>query len=131
MCEQESSFFNPAAGGRSLNDNAKFDRTRSHTSTIEILRLLFNSLVIAIEVWERFENGEVQYFNTDNQETLQKRWFIYITDIERDANELRSLRTMLRQKIEAYDNMRNGVLGSQYEGSNVVLMLNSLLTPHP
>ena len=71
---------------------------------------------MTIEVWERFEEGGIHYFDIDNQETLQNAWSTYIADIEKDANELRCLQTILRQKIEAFDNMRNGASRDQAAG---------------
>ncbi|MCJ1403964.1 hypothetical protein MMC11_007187 [Xylographa trunciseda] len=96
-------------GQAPLSDDPKFNRTREYTSTIELLRLLYNAIIKIIESWERFEDGELQYFEVEEQATLRKTWDGYIADIVKDSNELRSLRTTLRQKIETFDNMKNGV----------------------
>ena len=53
----------------------------------------------------------MQYFLGNEHETLRQTWDGYLADMETSLNELRSMRTILRQKIETFDNMRNGVSG--------------------
>ncbi|MCJ1283202.1 hypothetical protein MMC26_002530 [Xylographa opegraphella] len=93
-----------------LNDDVSFNRTREYTSTIELLRLLCNAIIKIIEYWERFAAGELLYFHVEEQATLQRKWDGYVADIEKDSNELRSLRTTLRQKIETFDTMKSGLV---------------------
>ncbi|MCJ1383972.1 hypothetical protein MMC17_007086 [Xylographa soralifera] len=97
-------------GQAPLSDDPKFNRTREYTSTIELLRLLHSAIIKIIESWERFEDGELQYFDVEEQPTLRKTWDGYFADIVKDSNELRSLRTTLRQKIETFENMKNGLV---------------------
>ena len=92
-----------------MTDDKKFSRTRDYTATIDLLRLLHNSLVRIIESWERFGDGEVQYFEIKNEESLQAIWEDYLASIEKDMTELRSLSRVLSQNIEALDNKRSGV----------------------
>lgn len=93
----------------SLIDDAGLNRTRELTWTTELLRLLHGSLVRSIESWESFDDGELQYFHVEEQQTLRQSWDIYIAEIEKDINELRSLRRILQQKIETFDNIKDGV----------------------
>ncbi|MCJ1291921.1 hypothetical protein MMC34_003470 [Xylographa carneopallida] len=97
-------------GQAPLSDDIKINRTREYTSTVELLRLLCNAITKTIESWERSEAGELLYFLVDEQTTLQKKWDGYVADIMKDSNELRSLRTTLRQKIETFDNMKSGLV---------------------
>ena len=99
-------------------DDRDFRRTRDYTSTLELLRLLHNTLIRIIESWERFEKGEMQYFQVNDNQTLHTIWEGHLADIETQSNELRSLRTILRQKIETFDNMRNAV-SSTTRGSHL------------
>ena len=92
-----------------MSDDVKFNRTREYTSTIELLRILCNAVIKIIESWERFEGGELLYFHVEEQSILQKKWDGYLADVVKDSNELRSLRTTLRQKIETFENMKSGV----------------------
>ena len=93
----------------SLTDDTKFSRTRDYTATIDLLRLLLNSLVRFIESWESFADGEVQYFEVKDQESLRKMWENYLAGIEKDMAELRFLRRALDQRIQALNNKRSGV----------------------
>jgi hypothetical protein len=89
-------------------DDAEFTRTRNYTDTVELLRLLHNSLSLTVESLERFHNEEAQYFQA-NQNALRMTWDRYFAVIEKDCNELRFLRTVLQHKIDAFDNKKNGV----------------------
>ena len=93
----------------SLTDDTQFSRTRDYTVTIDLLRLLLNSLVRFIESWESFADGEVQYFEVRNQETLRSIWETYLANVEKDMTELRFLRRVLDQMIEGLTNKRSGV----------------------
>ena len=106
---QEESIFNEPVRKASLVDDIRLSRTRTYTTAIELLRLLHNSLVKVIESWESFENGEIQYFEVNEQETHRRGWGSYFAAIEKNMTELRFLRRLLQQRIEMFDNMRNGV----------------------
>ena len=92
----------------SLVDDQDFSLTHQFTRIVELLRLLHNAIIRIIESWESFEEGEVQYFQVE-QDTLRTLWNAHLADIEKDVRELRSLRRSLQQKIEIFDNKRNGV----------------------
>ena len=92
-----------------MTDDTQFSRTRDYTATIDLLRLLLNSLVRFIESWESFADGEVQYFEVSYQETLRSIWETYLANIEKDMTELRFLRRALHQMIEGLTNKRSGV----------------------
>ena len=89
-------------------DDAEFTRTRNYTDTVELLRLLHNSLSLTVESLERFHSEEAQYFQA-NHNALRMTWDRYFAVIEKDCNELRFLRTVLQHKIDAFDNKKNGV----------------------
>ena len=74
-----------------------------------MLRLLHNTLATTIESWESFEDSDLEYFRSEKQRTLRKTWDSYMMRIEEDLKELWSLRRILQQKMEMFDNMRNGV----------------------
>ena len=105
---QEATIFH-TTGQAPLSDDPKLNWTRDYTFTLELLRLLHNAIIKIIESWERFEDGELQYFDVEEQGIRRRTWDGYLTDIVKDSNELRSLRTTLRQKIETFDNMKTGV----------------------
>ena len=106
---QEESIFNKSVRQATLIDDAKFSRTRAYTEIIELLRLLYNALVKVIESWESFESGEIRYFDVREQDTLRKVCESSLASVEKDTTELRFLRRSLQQRIEMFDNMRNGV----------------------
>ncbi len=93
----------------SLTDDVKFTRTKEYTTTIELLRLLYNTLVKLIESWEGFNDGGVQYFDIRENEPLDQRWESYFASIEGDMTELRYLRRSIQQQIDTLDSKRNGV----------------------
>ena len=105
---QEASIFNANAQSASLIDDEEFSRTREYTWATELLRLLHNSLVKIIESWEEFASGEVHYLEV-NHDTLRRLWESYLAGIHKDMAELRFLRRLLQQRIEMFDNMKNGV----------------------
>lgn len=92
-----------------LIDDVKFTRTRAYTESIELLRLLHNALVKFIESWESFESGEIRYFDVREQDTLRKVCESSLASVEIDMTELRFLRRSLQQRIDMFDNMKNGV----------------------
>jgi hypothetical protein len=98
-----------------IKDDVNFSRTHGYISIIELLRILQNALIRTIEAWERFENGEMEYFYSETHSTLKELWDKHFADIENAANELRSLRTILKQKIETFDSLRNGVCPSTWQ----------------
>ncbi|KAL9040715.1 MAG: hypothetical protein Q9214_004374 [Letrouitia sp. 1 TL-2023] len=106
---EERIFDEPIGDDASLTDEDGFPRTREYTRTIELLRLLHNSLVKFIESWERFEDGEIQYFNINEQNSLRRAWGSHLAGIEKNINELKFLRRSLQQRIETFDTMRTGV----------------------
>ena len=106
---QDEDIFGDHYSKAPLTDDKKFSRTRDYTATIDLLRLLHNSLVRIIESWERFGDGEVQYFEIKGEESLQAIWEDYLASIEKDMTELRSLRLVLSQNIEGLKNKRSGV----------------------
>ena len=93
----------------SLVDDPDLTRTKQYTRTIDILRVLHNSLVKIIESWEDFENGEAQYFEVTEFEALRKSWDAYLASIDKNMTKLRFLRRSLQQRIDMFDNKRNGV----------------------
>ena len=66
---QEASIFIGAAERAPLVDDASLNRTREYTWISELLRLLHNALIRFIESWENFEDGELQYFYGEEQQT--------------------------------------------------------------
>ena len=106
---QEESIFNTSAQQDKLIDDVEFSRTRAYTMTIDLLRLLHNALVKVVESWESFESGEIRYFDVREQDSLQKVCESSLASVEKDMTELRFLRRSLQQRIEMFDNMRNGV----------------------
>ena len=89
-------------------DDARFTRTKDYTRTIDLLRLLHNALVITIESWENFESGEILYFEVQEHQALRTTWDAYLATISKDISDLRFLRRLLQQKIEMFDNKKNG-----------------------
>ena len=112
---QDEGIFGDHYSKAPLTDDKKFSRTRDYTATIDLLRLLHNSLVRIIESWERFGDGEVQYFEIKDEESLRAIWEDYLASIEKDMTELRFFRRVLSQNIEVLHNKRSGV--SQFRES--------------
>ena len=92
-----------------MTDDINFSLTIEYTRTIELLRLFLNSLVKIVQSWERFELSDLQYFEVHGEDTLEKSWESNLANITKNVNELQSLRTTLQQRIEMFNNMRNGV----------------------
>lgn len=62
-----------------------------------------------IESWEQFEEGEIQYFNIDEHNSLRRAWEAYLAGIKKNVNELKFLRRSLQHRIESFDSMRTRV----------------------
>ena len=105
---QEESIFSESGRTSSLFDDDRFTRTKDYTRTIDLLRLLHNALVITIESWENFESGEIRYFEVQEHQALRMIWDSYLAAISKDISDLRFLRRLLQQKIEMFDNKKNG-----------------------
>lgn len=81
------------------------NRTLTYKSTIELLRLLYKSLVKVLESWEYFESGEMRYFEVNEQETHRRVWGSYFASIEKDMMELRFMKNGVspscKRKVQA------------------------------
>ena len=117
---QDEGIFGDNYNKATLTDDNKFSRTRDYTATIDLLRLLCDSLTRTIESWERFVAGEVQYFEVKDQQSLQTIWENYLASAEKDMSELRFLRRVLSQDIEALNNKRSGVSSFPVKTSYVI-----------
>ena len=118
---QDRNIFETTRTEETLIDDPGYSRTRSYTTSLQLLRLLSNSLVRNIETWERFETGEIQYFRSDNA-TLREAWDRHLAEIQRDVNQLLALRRKLQQKIETIDSMRNGASKDVHFGSPFLIV---------
>jgi hypothetical protein len=87
-------------------DDPDFTSTYNYTTSVEFLRLLSNNLFRFLEAWENFESGELYCFFMEEDKTLRERWEEHIANIHEDVYYLRSLRTMLNQRIETFENRR-------------------------
>ncbi|KAL9118402.1 MAG: hypothetical protein Q9187_005054, partial [Circinaria calcarea] len=105
---KEERVFDEEKRKSSLVDDASFSRTQEYTSTLELVRLLYHSLVKIIECWENFDRNEIHYFDVADHSAIRHRWNKYLASIEKDLTELRFFRRSLLQRIEMFDNMRNG-----------------------
>lgn len=107
--KQEASIFNKGILADTFVDDGKFTRTKEYTWTVQFLRLLHHSLVNLLESWHRFQSGEVRYFRVRENDDLDKRCRSHLAKIDKEITELRFLRRSIQQRIEVFDNMRNGV----------------------
>ncbi|KAI9811173.1 MAG: hypothetical protein M1827_005624 [Pycnora praestabilis] len=105
----EESIFNEQALAGPFVDDSGFSRTKEYTWTVQVLQLFHDSLERLIQSWDNFQNGESGYFNVKGNDTLQRTWEMYLASTEKDVRELRTLQTSLKQRIEMFDRMRNGV----------------------
>ena len=101
--------FDETRRSASLIDDPQFSLTREYKWTVELIRLLHNSLVKIIESWENFDSTEARCFETTEHSTLRERWDSYLSSIDKDTAELRFFRTSLQQRIEMFDKMKSGV----------------------
>jgi hypothetical protein len=78
--------------------------------TIRVLRQFSQILSKTIDSWETFKDGEIRYFNLPDSEALaQVSWGRYLAAIDKDATELRDLRSSLMHRTELFENMTNSV----------------------
>ena len=75
---------------------------------MQVLRLFHKSLVNLLDSWNSFQAGEIRYFRVKD-DNLDRRWRSHLARIDKDITELRFLRRSLQQRIETFENMRNGV----------------------
>lgn len=106
--KQEEGIFN-GTEGITFGDDESFTRTKDNTQTVQLLRLLNNSLVKTIDSWERFGAGEIRCFHLGHHESSRTRWNGYLAAIEKDVTELQFLSKSLQQRIDMFDHLRDGV----------------------
>ncbi|KAE9366670.1 hypothetical protein N431DRAFT_495096 [Stipitochalara longipes BDJ] len=84
--------------------------------TIITLRKFANLLAKVIISWERFEEGEIQYFyNPQSGELADSSWGTYISAIGKDVNHLRDLMGSLKDQTKLFEDMTtNLVMHAQY-----------------
>ena len=90
-----------------------FDEDLSHTKkltlTVSTIRRFRNTLAKTIEAWDSFEHNEILIFNPIGWEALQPHWDSLLTMTRKDINELRALHSLLEQKLELFNNMKDSV----------------------
>lgn len=105
--KQEQSVFNNP-DGYMFGDDERFSRTKDNTQTVQLLRLLSNSLVKTLDSWERFEAGGIRCFHLGHHNSSRTAWNNYLAEIDKDVTELRFLSRSLQQKIDMFDHLRDG-----------------------
>lgn len=66
-------------------------------------------LLLKLSSHGSFESGEIRYFDVREQDTLRKVCESSLASVEKDMTEFRFLRGSLQQRIDMFDNMKNGV----------------------
>jgi hypothetical protein len=84
-------------------------RTTELTHTVSTLRRFRNCLQTTMQAWENFERREVGLFDPEGWETLRPKWNGYLSATRSQFDELRTFRSLLEQKLELFNNMRDGV----------------------
>ena len=84
-------------------------RTKELTLTVSTLRRFRDSLSRTVVAWDGFEERGIDIFETTGSDAFRQRWEGYLEDIRRDFAELKSLQTLLTQKLEHFNGMRDGV----------------------
>ena len=59
--------------------------------------------------WDNFASSGMGYFYVHSGGELQELWTGYITEITSRVSNLKSLHLVLTQKLELFENMKNGV----------------------
>ena|SRR6266513_1651792 len=95
-----------------------FDEDLSHTKkltlTVSTIRRFRNALAKTIEAWDRFAHNEILVFNPIGWEALQPHWDSLLTMTRKEIDELRTLHSLLEQKLELFNNMKDSVSLSDY-----------------
>ena len=84
-------------------------RTKEYGKNIEILHLLHNAITKTLQSWDAFARGEVQYLEPNGPESLRESYEASLASVEKNMTELRFRKLTLRQRIDLFDGMRNGV----------------------
>jgi hypothetical protein len=95
-----------------LGPSDKYDPTKdeSYEWTIRNLRKYTHHLSNTIETWESFNRGQIRYFYKDfGKPTLLAPFRPYIAAINREVDELISLRTKLQHQTKMFENIPNSV----------------------
>jgi len=97
--------------GNDFFDDAQLGRTKSYTKAVSITRKFNDVLILSLDTFRDFEQGELQYFNTGN-ETLDDIWKTYLASVFDDFATMRYLQRVLVQKIQTFDRMKDGLVNS-------------------
>lgn len=92
-----------------MTDDTELSRTQEYGRNIEILHLLHNSLTKILQSWDDFAGGEIRYLEPDGPQSLRERCEASVASVEKDMAELQFRNLILRQRINLFDGMRNGV----------------------
>jgi hypothetical protein len=76
---------------------------------VSTLRRFSNVLSRTINAWENFELTQIYLLSTTGSDALQQSWEGRISDIRNHMSELRSMLTLVTQKLDLFNEMRNGV----------------------
>ena len=109
LIHHEKNIFNVDAQRLPLTDDPELNRTKEYSRIIELLHLLNNALTKVLQSWDAFVHGEICYLEPRSPDSLRERCEASTASIEKYMAELNFRNTILRQRIELFEGMRNGV----------------------
>jgi hypothetical protein len=90
-------------------DDKNLEKTKRLTIAVSTIRRLRDSVSRMIEVWETFEREDIHLFEPRGWDALRPKWESLIIDMRGHISELRHYRTLLSQKLDHFNNLRNEV----------------------
>jgi hypothetical protein len=90
-------------------DDPDLRRTEKLTLIVSTLRRFRDTLSRTIDAWKNFESGDLKFFDITGSEEYQQQWYTIISDIQQQVAQLKSLHSLMAQKLELFNSMRDGV----------------------
>lgn len=102
-----------------FHDEKDLTHTKDLTEAVSALRRFRDCLDRVIGAWTKFEADDVRFFEVNGTADYHDRWANYLHDIRGHVFELESFQTLLSQKLDVFNSMRDGVSNRMANSSYV------------
>lgn len=98
--------------------------TRNLFLAVTSLRKFRDCLTSTIDAWNDFEKNGIQVFGLQGTDGLRPKWDEYHSGIRGHVSEMRTMRLLVAQRLEQFNEMRDGV-GQCFVGKSALTKFRS------
>ncbi|OCK86435.1 hypothetical protein K432DRAFT_284700 [Lepidopterella palustris CBS 459.81] len=95
-----------------FRDDLRLSRTKELTLAVSTLRRFRDSLSRTVDAWSIFEQRDIQTFHVTINDAFRQRCEGHLANVRGNISELQSLQTLISQKLELFNSMRDGLVNA-------------------